>query len=130
MNRPRRAIAAIAAGVLAAGIAASAATLGGIVDSDLGADTTVIASCDTDGVTLNYTTAYDATDARYEVTAANVGDIATPSCDGQTLSVTLSDTTGAELGSGSVTVSGATATVTMPGVDAEAVTGAAILIAS
>jgi len=129
-NRRRR-VAAVIAGVAAFGLAsAAAATLGGITSPTLGADVGVIASCDTDGVTLAYTNTYDATLGRYQTTVVTVSGIAVP-CAGKALSVTLKDAAGASLGTGTVaSIVGASAAVTLtaPGANANAVTGAAVVI--
>jgi len=92
-----------------------AASLGGITSDSVGADSTVVASCDTDGVTAAYVTAWDATDKRYEITSTTVGGVA-DTCDGRTMSVSLTDSTGAQIGTGSLVIptSGATSfSVTM-----------------
>ena len=96
------AIAAIAAIVAFGGFLAMAATLGGITADNLGADSSVIASCDTDGVTTSYTIAYDATDARDEITAVIVAGV-DANCAGQTLTVTLTNGADVQLDQTSVT---------------------------
>ncbi len=111
-------------------VAASAASLGGLTANNLGADNTVVASCDTDGVGLTYTTAYNAGTGAYEVTAATVTGVAA-ACGGQTLSLTLSGAGGVSLGSGSVAVpagGGSVAVPIAPNADAESVLGAAVVI--
>ena len=80
-----------------------AASLGGITSNKVGADNTAIASCDTDGVTTAYATSWDTTDKRYEVTSVTVAGV-NDACDGQTLSVSLTDSTGAQIGSGSLAI--------------------------
>ena len=83
----------------AAGIATStavfamAATLGGITSTGLGADTTVVASCDTDGVSVAYTTTWDAPNAIYEVTTVTVSGL-NAACDGKAISVSLTNAAG------------------------------------
>lgn len=85
---------AMAAGTTAfAAVVGSAATLGGIGSDDLGADTTVVASCDTDGITVDYTTTYVASEGTYEVSGITLGDIA-DGCGGQAVKVTLGGTGG------------------------------------
>ncbi len=94
---------ALAAGVTATGaVLTSAATLGGLTSEDLGADTSMVASCDEDGVAADFTTAYDATEGAYVVTAVKLTGVAT-ACDDQDVEITLADSTGAELGSGTLT---------------------------
>ena len=88
---------------------AMAASLGGITSDSVGADAAVVASCDTDGVTSAYATSWDATDKRYEITSVTVGGVA-DTCDGRTLSVSLTDSSGAQIGTGTLSIptSGAT----------------------
>ena len=106
----KRTILALLVGLVVFGsLYAMAASLGGITSDSVGADSTVVASCDTDGVTAAYVTAWDATDKRYEITTATVGSVA-DTCDGRTMSVSLTDTSGAQIGTGSLVIptSGAT----------------------
>jgi hypothetical protein len=88
---------------------AMAASLGGITSDSVGADSTVVASCDTDGVTAAYATSWDATDKRYEITSVTVGGVA-DTCDGRTLSASLTDSTGAQIGSGTFSIPTSVAT--------------------
>lgn len=92
---------ALAAGTTAfAGVVGSAATLGGITSDDLGANTALVASCDTDGVDIDYTTEVDEASGDFEVTTVTVSGIAA-GCAGQAISVSLlDDDDDAELGSG------------------------------
>jgi len=127
----RRKLTAIVLAVLVFSlIAASAASLGGITTADLGADATVVAACDTDGVDVSYNTSYSpGAPGNYEVTSVDVSNIAS-ACNTYTISVTLGDGTSA-LGSGSATVSSGSATVSISGnVDAEAVTEIGIVISN
>ena len=105
-------------------------TLGGITGTDLGSDTAVIGSCDTDGVTLTYTNTYDAYFGRYQTTSVGVSGI-NAACAGKVLSLTLKDNANASLASGTVaSISGTSVTVTMSasGANANAVVGAAVVI--
>ena len=97
--RNRRTVLALLGGILAfVLIAGAAASLGGITSGDLGADDGIVASCDTNGVTTSYTSAYSATGtAGYKVDDVTVGGIS-DNCDGQTMTVTLSGASDAELG--------------------------------
>jgi hypothetical protein len=108
LNR-RKIIAFFAAAIVAGAIYAAAASLGGITSATVGADDTVVASCDTDGVTTAYTTAWDAVDQRYEVTVVTVGGVS-DTCDGLTLYVTLTNAAGAQIGAGSVAIPSSVAT--------------------
>ena len=130
----RRLFIAILAGLLVfAGVFAMAASLGGITSNQVGADNTAVASCDTNGVTTSYATGWDATDKRYEITSVTVGGV-NDACDGETLSVSLTDSTGAQIGSGSVAIptSAATShTVTMSTApSAQSTTGVHVLISA
>jgi hypothetical protein len=107
-------------------VGASAASLS-VTSGGLGAGDTVVSSCDT-AVSVAYTTAYNATSGRYDVTGVTVSGI--DGCDTRTLKVTLRDAANASLGSGSGTVtgnSGASVSVSMTA-DAAAVVGAAVVI--
>lgn len=88
---------------------AMAAGLGGLTSGKIGAANATVAACDTDGVTSSYTSGWDATDGRYEISTVTVGGV-NDACDGQTLSVTLTGTGGASVGSGSITIPTAAAT--------------------
>lgn len=95
-------LAALAGIVVFGGVYAMAASLGGITTTSLGADDSAVASCDADGVSTSYTTAYDSTDKRYEVTTVTVAGIAN-TCDGKVMKVTLTDGT-SSLAEGTLTI--------------------------
>ncbi len=121
-------VAAIAATIAFGAFLAMAATLGGISADNLGADSTVIASCDTDGVSTTFTVAYDATDARDEVTAVVVGGV-DAACAGQNLTVTLTDGSDVSLdGTTVVAAAGANTVATTTPPAAEAVVNVHIVI--
>jgi hypothetical protein len=126
----RKLTATVLAALVFSLIAASAASLGGINTADLGADATVVAACDSDGVDVSYNTSYSpGGPGNYEVISVDVASI-DPGCNGDTISVTLGDGTNA-LGSGSATVSSGAATVSISGnVDAKAVTEIGIVISN
>jgi len=107
--KKRTIIAAIVALVVFSTVYAMAASLGGVTSSAVGADNVAVTSCDSDGVSSAYTTAWDATDKRYEVTAVTVSGVS-DTCDGQTLSVSLTDSAGVQLGTGSVSIPSSVAT--------------------
>lgn len=96
MKNARKKSIAVLAGLSVAGlVGASAATLGGIGTDNLGADAAVIASCDSNGVTVAYGI------VGQEVDSVTIGDVAA-GCAGQNAAVTLFDSGGGVLGSGSV----------------------------
>ncbi|MBA3244993.1 MAG: hypothetical protein H0T61_07425 [Actinobacteria bacterium] len=106
----KRTLIAFGAGLTVfAGVFAMAASLGGITSNKVGADNTAVASCDTDGVTTAYATAWDTTDKRYEVTSVTVAGV-NDACDGQTLGVSLTDSTGVQIGSGTLAIPSSVAT--------------------
>lgn len=124
----RRRTLAVAAGLATFSvIGAFAATLGGIDSDQLGADASVVTSCDSDGVVVDYNTDYDTADDRYEVTSVDISGI-DAACAGQTLSVTLADGT-TNLTEEDQVVAGASENVVFSVTpDAEAVTNTAIVI--
>ncbi|MGZ4723478.1 MAG: hypothetical protein ACXV8L_04610, partial [Ilumatobacteraceae bacterium] len=80
---------AVMGGVLSMGlVGASAATLGTLSGAGLGADDQVVAGCDTDGITVGYTTAYSAAAQTYQVTAVNFTGV-NAACNGKAASVSL-----------------------------------------
>lgn len=106
----RRFVISVLAGlVVFAVVFAMAASLGGITSGTVGADNTTVAACDANGVTAAYTVAWDATDERYEISTVTVGGVA-DTCDGLTLSVTLADSTGAQIGTGTMAIPTSAAT--------------------
>ena len=114
---------------VAGGIFALAATLGGVTTAGLGADAVVVASCDTDGVTVGYTTAYDTTANEYEVTTVAVSGIHAD-CNGGTIDLTLSNTSGSSTATATQgTISGTSINLTIPnGFSAESTERVAIVI--
>jgi hypothetical protein len=132
-RRRRPVLFALLIGLAAFGlVGAAAATLGGLGGQKLGADNTVVASCDTDGVTLAYTNTYDTATSAYKVTAVTVSGINT-ACNTETMSVTLRDSTGASLGTGSAVVNVAVAPFSQtlaiaPTASAKGAVGAALVI--
>ena len=79
-------------------VAASAATLGTLTSTNLGAASSVVAACDTNGVDIAYTTAYNATAHEYVIDTATVSSI-NAACDGQSMKVQLYGAAGVVEGS-------------------------------
>jgi hypothetical protein len=75
-----------------------AASLGGLTGKKLGAGSSTVAACDTNGFSVSYTTSAGA------VTNATVGAIADPGCEGGQLSLVLANSSGTSVGAGSGTV--------------------------
>lgn len=122
---------AVLAGVSIAGVVgASAATLGGLGSSSMGSDNSVVAACDTDGIAIAYTTAYNATAQEYQVSAVNFSGV-NAACNAKAASVSLRDgTTGlATANSASITVTAGAFTLTLGSpVSANAVDGVSLVI--
>jgi hypothetical protein len=130
----RALIAGIAGLSIGGGVLASAASLG-VTGNTLGAGTSVIASCDTDGVSLAYTNSYvggtGVGGGTYRTSAVVISGIAA-ACAGKPMSVTLRDSGNVSLGSGTIAaIVGTSSTVSFgatPWIDASAVVGAAVVI--
>lgn len=76
---------------------ASAATLGGLNSDDLGADDSIVASCDTaGGVTTTYQTDYNQTAATYIVVSITISNV-DAACAGQQIKASLTGASNAEL---------------------------------
>ncbi len=128
----KRTLLALIAGLAVfGGVIASASSLGGVSSRALGSGASVVASCDTDGVTVGYTTAFDAVTGTYRVSAVTVGGIA-PACAGQQIEVGLRNAAGtASVSTARTTVSGTSQSLTVnPTFDAAAVDSASVLIAA
>jgi hypothetical protein len=129
--RSRWLLAVVAGLMVFSTVFAFANSLGGITSTGLGADTSAVASCDTDGVTTSYATAYDTTAGFYEVTTVTVGTV-DAACDGKTYKVSLvNGTTSAAEQTATITLSTNTFTTTSfasQDFDAELLTKIAVLI--
>jgi hypothetical protein len=132
MSKPnfskRKSLAVVAAIAAFGAVSASAASLGGLTGTSLGADTSVVASCDTDGVAVGYTTAYAATPKEYQVSGVTLTGVAA-ACNGKSANVTVANAAGTSLGSATATVAGTSVSFTLPaGVSAQAVGNVAVVI--
>lgn len=101
MNRIHKVVLSGAIAVIVGGgiVAASAVALGGINSTGVGSEDSAVGSCDTNGVSVSYTYAYNpaAGHQHYDIATAIVGGIASPACDGKDISVTLTGANGVEL---------------------------------
>ena len=82
------------------GVAASLSVSG----NTLGSGTSTVTSCDTNGISTSYASAYDSAVAGYEVTTVSITGVATPGCDGKSMKVTLVGAADASLGEQTVTL--------------------------
>lgn len=90
----KRTLIAVVAGIaVTGGVFASAASLGGVTSTNLGSSATVVASCDTDGVDLDYSTSYDTASGTYLVNSVTVSKI-DDSCKGEQIEVSLKSADG------------------------------------
>ena len=83
-----------AGGAVTAAVVASAASIGSVNSTDLGAGTTVVASCDS-SVDVDYTTSYDSTEGGYKVATITLSNLAN-ACIGQDVTLTIKGPGGAE----------------------------------
>ena len=131
MKNMRKKSVAVLLGLAVTGlVGASAASLGGVDAESLGADVGDVSSCDSDGVTVEFTTAYES--PIVEVRQVTIGAVA-PGCEGFDFEIELLDALDASLGSrtGTVALGGGTTFATNFGganVDAESVFGVAVTI--
>lgn len=86
----------VAVGIGISSTIALAATFG-LTSAALGADQVSVSRCDTDGFTITYTLSGS------NVTSVTVAGIADPGCEGGSLKVTLTNGSGASIGSGGPT---------------------------
>ncbi len=76
--------------IAAALVSASAASLGGLNSETLGAESDVVAGCDTNGILVEYATNYNETTQDYEVTGVRLFGV-NDACIGQRASVALDE---------------------------------------
>jgi len=102
----RRKSAAIALAVVGvAGLTLASAAQLNVNSATLGAGTDVVASCDTDGVAVGFTNAYNATSKEYDTSAVTLAGV-NGACDGLAIDITVSNAAGVSLASFSGTVGG------------------------
>ena len=131
MRLPKTPLIAVLVGVAMAGVAgASAATLGGLSSTGLGSDNSVVAACDTDGISIAYTTAYNATAQEYQVSAVNFTGV-NAACNAKAASVSMRNGT-TNLGTtnaASITVTASAFSITLASpVAAASVNGVSLII--
>lgn len=117
----KRILIAAGAGVAAvSAVTASAASLGGVTASSLGADSAIVASCDTDGIGVDYAVTYSA--GVYKVTDVKLSGV-NAACNSLKYSVSLADGTNASLvnASGTLSVTAGAASLAVTPVSANSV---------
>jgi hypothetical protein len=121
---------AVATGLVAfVALSASAAAVGGLGSTWLGADQSIVASCSTGGVGVAYTTVYNAATSNYQITAVILSGV-NAACAGNAFQLTLTDgATSLAQKSGKITLAAGSQTVTLTApVTASAVTGVGLVI--
>lgn len=89
MMKLRRKMLAVLAGLLVFGlVSAAAATLGGLTVRSLGAESEVVASCDNDGIAVDWGITLQGVE--YVVDSVELSDVAA-ACDGLNVEVTVFD---------------------------------------
>jgi hypothetical protein len=127
MSMKRSLVAGVAGLAIAGGVFASAASLGGVSSTNLGSSATVVSSCDTDGVELDYTTSYDADAGIYRVREVKLAGI-DASCAGEAVEVSLKKADGTSTTTTRTPVTGTSQTIAVADFPGEAVDSAAVLI--
>jgi hypothetical protein len=119
---------AVLAGVGVAGLVGAAAASLDLTSSSLGADANVVASCDTDGIDVNWGTGFNSLAQRFDLQSVELTGVAA-ACDGLDLEIVITDAADATIAtfSGSATSTTTNALLSSP-VDAEAVEGIAVVI--
>ncbi len=85
-----RVLLAGAVGIIAfSAVLTSAASLGGITATSLGADSSVVAGCDSDGVSITYSHLYNTTTDVYDIDGVDVSGV-DAACNGLPYSITVS----------------------------------------
>ena len=117
-------------GVAVAGIVGASAASLGLTSSSVGADTAVVAACDTTGgIQASYTTGYDTVTQQFTVTGVTLSGVDS-ACAGKAVSIRLTSSTPAAV---LATVTGTAASGTnsfavTPAVSAKALDGIQVLI--
>jgi hypothetical protein len=127
MRRPARKLAIVVMLALACGVTTAFAAKLPTSSTKVGAGNKAIAACDSDGVTVAYTNAYDTTAADYRTSAVTVSNINT-ACNGETLTVTIRNSSGTSLWQGSTTVSSTSATISTSSIVASSIAGWAVAV--
>ena len=110
----RKPILALVIGAVAFSTAVAFAASLTVSSNSLGAGNAAVASCDTDGVSIAYSPSYDAALPGFTVSSVSVSNIAA-GCNGRTLQVDVVGADSASLASGTATISGTSASVTLSG---------------
>ena len=118
---------AVLAGVGVAGLVGAAAASLNLTNDSLGADADVVASCDTDGINVEWTTAYDATAQAYEVSDVVLTGVAA-ACDGLDVEISVTDGTTVLATESGTAATGTTTVSLLTAIDASLVDGIDVVI--
>jgi hypothetical protein len=127
MRHPARKVAIGVTLALACGVTTAFAARSPTSSTKVGAGNNTIAACDSDGVTVAYTNAYDTTAADYRTSAVTVSGIST-TCNGETLTATIRNSSGTSLWQGSSTLSSTSATISTSSIVSSSIAGWAVAI--
>ncbi|MFZ4720336.1 MAG: hypothetical protein ACOYMR_12985 [Ilumatobacteraceae bacterium] len=134
MLKPRKLALAVLASITIAGIAgASASSLGNLNSDSVGSGDTIVASCDSDGMNISYTTGYNAVSGKNEISGVTLTGIST-ACNGLDATLTLrqGNASLSSTNASSLLVTGtgasATASFSVNGADAALVDGVSLVI--
>lgn len=118
----------VPAAILIGGVTTASAASLGLSPSGFASGSAAVTGCDS-SLSISYTTVYDDTSGKYQVTQAVVKDIDDEACAGQILDIVVADEDFTSLATGSATVNAPTMTVTLSDpVDAEAIRNVAVVI--
>ena len=128
MASARRKSAAIALAVVGvAGLSLASAAQLNLTSGALGAGTSVVAACDTDGIAVSFAPTYAA--GGYTATNVTLTGVHA-NCDGQTYRIQVTGASGALGSEITDTVDGTSISAALTGVSASAVTGVSVVIHS
>lgn len=118
---------AVLAGVGVAGLVGAAAASLNLTNDSLGADAQVVASCDTDGIAVEWTTAYDATAQAYEVSDVVLTGVDL-ACNGLDVEISVTDGTTVLATEAGTATTGTTTVALTTAIDASLVDGIGVVI--
>jgi hypothetical protein len=114
-------------------VGASAANLGSLSSRGVGSQDTGVASCDTNGVNLAYTTRFLAAQGRFVISGVRVTGLASPACNRKVISVVVKSSAVGPAGTtatfrGTIGVNATAITLTGATLPASALKGASVLV--
>lgn len=108
----KKLIIALMVGAMVFGTVFAVAASLGVTTNGLGAGNADVTSCDTNGVTTGYETSF--VSGGYKVTEVNVTGVNDAACNGHTLGITLVNSGGTSIGTGTATITTGTSSYDVP----------------